>query len=320
MSNKLAELLNSDPDAVDDIPDICTECGADVGDKSANACPQCGAVLRLATLKEWGKKLPIGVVEGNGLNKEFDLRVLDWTVEREISRTWDERGGRGRGTRMTDYLGAILAHTVVSIGGVDFLKQPVQKRMLILNEMFLGDVFYMYAWLRIQSLGAQFEAKNLQCPSCRKSFDQFMDLETLEIVTKNEVSKLERTITLRDGFELMGETRTQVTLRPALFKGLGVNSPNQAEVFGHLLRASVTAIPGCEYQTTITENEVSRLSKWDMALLEDAIDSLTGGPRWDLECTCSKCGEDFVYLVDWTYQNFFKHSSRSRRRRKRSVR
>jgi len=320
MSNRLAELLHSDPESLEDIPDVCTACGADVESKDVETCSQCGATLRLVTIKEWGKKLPIGMVEGETLTKDFDLKPLDWGVERDINRTWDEKGGRGRGTRMTDYLGAILAHTITMLAGEDFQKQPVAKRLLILNEMFLGDVFFLYAWLRIQSLGAKFEARNLQCPSCKKHFDQWMDLDTLEINTKSEVKKLERKVTLRDGFQLMGEFRKELVLRPALFKALGTTSPNQTEVFGSLLRSSVHSIPGCEYQTTITENEILRLSKYDMALLEDAIDALTGGPRWDLECTCPKCGNGFVYLVDWTYQNFFKHSSRSLRQRRQFAR
>lgn len=319
MSNKLAELLRSDPDSIEEIPDVCTECGASVDGEDTDTCPSCGAPLRLITIKEWGKKLPIGIPEGTALNKDFDLRALDWSVEREISRLWDERG-KGRSTRMTDYLGSILVHTITMIGGEDFQKQPVPKRFAILNEMFLGDVFFMYAWLRIQSLGAKFEAKNIQCPHCNNHFDQWMDLETMDIATKTDVTKLERKVTLRDGFELMGEQRMEVVLRPALFKALSTSSTNQAEIFAQLLRSSVHEIPGCQYQAGLSEHEILKMSKYDMALLEDAIDGLTGGPRWDLECKCTKCGDSFVYVVDWSYQNFFKHSSRSLRRKRRLVR
>jgi hypothetical protein len=299
----------------------CQACNR-VVDDDVDMCPYCGEPVRLITLAELGKKLPIGVLDTSPggetkLLKDFNVSRLDWVKEREVADTWKQLGKRPD-LSMLDYIPCILAHTVTDIGGMDFKKHDIEHRMHILSEMFAGDVFYMYAFVRVSSIGPEFQLKDLECPACSHHIPIFkVDLSTIEVLTRDDPEEITHTVELRDGFTLANELRKKIILQPASFRVMAHSDiENDALFFADVLKSTCTSIEGVE-GAVITEDEISQMSPYDLALVRSENDFLAGGIDWSVEITCEKCKRLFTRIIDWRYGSFFALSSRSKTMRRR---
>ena len=325
MSNEASRLLRESESESDEIE--CVECGQ-VCPLDADLCPHCGQIPKLILLSELGKQLPIGLLEtveeANGqkevLKKEFDVIATDWNIERDVDKTW-KKIKQQPGITILDYLVCVLAHTVIKLAGVNFRKHNPDRRLAVLNNMFAGDIFYMYTYVRIESMGNTFPIEKMECARCKHVHDFPVDLYSLEVATRKDAAGLYKTIQLRDGFESMGEQRHEITIRPATFFALAhIPDTNEAEMFAALTKDSVVAIEGMPEGATMTDSDIHQLSKWDMSMINEEIDLVAGGPQWIIEGECPKCNFGFDHEIDWRYSNFFSRSSRSRVRRRRSRR
>lgn len=305
----LVELLHEDDaDSEDDC--LCTHCGYSQP-TNFRTCPKCQKWVGWPTLAEWGKQLPIGIQLNDQFNKEFDLVPLDWKLEREIGRSWAKRQDR---LTLSDYVGTILAHTVTSVGGQDMSKFKFSKRLLIFNQMFQADVFYIYAYLRLVTMGNELKLKDLKCMSCGHKFDYVADISTLEIVTIDNPTSMISEIALRDGFEMNGEQRFKLRVKPPLWNMLGSAFPtslNEADMFAAMLMNATHAIEGMPDGAVLTEMQVSQMGKYDIEVCQESLNEVIAGPRWEIEGVCPKCEVSFFEAIDWTYDRFFVRSSRS---------
>ena len=319
ISISLAELLR-EPDSDEANECLCTHCGYSQED-AFRTCPKCNKLAKWPTLAEWGKQLPIGVLINNEqFDKSFELVPLDWKIEREIGRSWAKRREQ---ITLSDYVGTILAHTVTHVGGQDITKFKFQKRLLIFNQMFQADVFYIYAYLRLVSMGNEMKLKDVECFSCNHKFEYVADLSTLEVVTIDNPKDMIEEIKLRDGFDMSGERRFNLKVKPPLWNMLGSSFPtnmNDAEMFAAMLMNATHAIEGMPDGAVITEAQVSQFSKFDIEECQESLDAVIAGPRWEIEGECPKCEASFFEAIDWTYDHFFARSSRSRLRGRQSRR
>lgn len=316
-TKSLADLLAESGD--DDNDFICSHCGHSQKERF-QTCPSCGKRAKNPTLAEWGKQLPIGIENGDKLIKSFDLVALDWKLEREINQHW---AARRNALTISEYIGAILAVAITQVGNHDFTKFKFDKRLVILNRMYQGDIFYMYAYLRLLSVGYQMSLGNVRCSNCGSEFPFTGDLRTLEIAVIDTPLDLLSKIELRNGFELAGETRTKLMVKPPMWSMMGSSMPrngNEAEMFSAMLSNCVVSVEGMPDGTVITEREISQFSKLDIEVCQEVLDATLAGPRWEIEGNCEKCQSPFFHLVDWTYDSFFALSSRSSRLKKRSRR
>ena len=298
---------------------VCPECGY-THNTEFQRCPKCKLWISNPTIAEWGQQLPIGIETEGKLVRSFDLKRLNWEIEREINTQWAARRDR---LNIGEYMGTILANTVTQVGGQDITKFKREKKLLIFNQMYQADVYYMYAYLRLLTLGKEMDMGEIQCPSCRHRFPYVADLTTLEVGIIENVSDLVCDVDLRDGFDMGGNHKTKMKMKPPLWSMLGSSFPttiNESEMFLAMITNSVFEIEGMPEGSLLTEREVSQFSKYDVEICRDLMDNVLAGPRWEIEGDCPKCGEHFYDLVDWTYSNFFGVSSRSPRRKKRSRR
>lgn len=325
MSNEASRLLRESESESDEIK--CVECGRSCP-SDVDLCPHCGQIPKLILLRELGKQLPIGLLdvvdESNGhkevLKKDFDIISTDWNVERDVDKTW-KKIQQQPGITILDYLVCVLTHTVTRLADINFKKHNPDRRLAILNNMFAGDIFYMYTWVRIESMGHTFPIKDMECVKCKHMHDFPVDLYSLEVATRKDAAGLYKKIQLRDGFESMGEQRYDLTLRPATFFALAhIPDTNEAEMFAALTKDSVVDIEGMPDGASMTDNDIHQLSKWDMSIISEEIDLVAGGPQWIIEGECPKCQFGFEHDIDWRYSNFFNRSSQFNRRRKRSKR
>jgi len=312
----LAQLLNEDEG--DELCE-CPECGYSQSGEFRR-CPKCKAWMSNPTIADWGQKLPIGIDSEGKLVRGFDLRPLNWNIERQINQQWGARRDR---LNLAEYMGTILANTITKIGNQDITKFKFEKVLLILNRMYQADVFYMYAYLRLATLGKEMDLGEITCPSCRHKFPFVADLSTLEVGIVENPSDLITDVELKDGFDMNGDHKTKLKMKPPLWSMLGSGFPtsiNDAEIFLAMVTNCVVEIEGMPDGTVLTEKEVSQFSKYDVEKCQGVMEGVFAGPRWEIEGQCPKCGESFYDLVDWTYDRFFAISSRSPRRKKRSKR
>ena len=312
----VSELLRTVDEDVDGLV-LCTKCGHQ-NKEGTRLCGGCGNQLRWPTLGECGKNLPIGIEENGKLIKPFDLKPLDWKLEKQIGDEWK---GRRDQITVSDYVGTILSYTVTTIGDMDLQKHKFPKRLLIFNQMYSADVFYIYAYLRLISLGSELKVKDTPCPSCGHKFLFVADLTSIEVVTATDPSKLIKKVTLRDGFELAGERRFEIRIKPTRWNMMGNqfgDADTDAQMFAVMLMNALDGVEGLPEGATITQREIEQFSKYDMAIIDEEMDEVLCGPRWEIEGKCPQCHADFFHLINWGYESFFSISSRSPRQRRRS--
>lgn len=296
----------------------CQNCG-NLCDSDVSICPLCNHRAQLPTIAECGLRLPIGILDDNSekpkLIKDFTVKKFTWPVEREAAKTWKGLM-RTPETKLLDRMVVVIAHCLETLGGVDLGKHSIQKRMNILYEMFAGDIFYMYAYIRIDSIGGEFTLQNVECPHCQHIIKEYpVDLTTLEVGIRESVSEIYQEIELRDGFELLKEVRKKLVVKPPSFRSMCKSDPeDDAQFFSEIFRTAVHKIEGLDSGVVITESELEKMSPYDLALIRGQVDYLSGGPVWGVEVTCPQkdCGNEFDYVIDWRYGTFFKLSSRSR--------
>jgi hypothetical protein len=317
-TKSLAEIL-LEGDSDEDNECLCTHCGYSQ-QSTFRTCPTCKKWVGWPSLAEWGKQLPIGVERNDTFDKSFDLVPLDWKLEREVGRSWDKRREQ---LTLSEYVGTILAHTVTQIGSQDISKFKMAKKLLVFNQMYQADVFYVYAYLRLISMGKEMKLKDMRCISCSHKFNYTADLSTLEIVVIDNPEDMITEIKLRDGFEMSGEVRNVLKVKPPLWNMLGAAFPtslNESDMFAAMLMNCTYEIEGMPDGAVLTETQVSQFSKYDVEVCQESLDEVIAGPRWEIEGVCPKCEVAFFEAIDWTYERFFALSSRSHRRGRRSRR
>src|SRR5512135_3695340 len=98
--------------------------------------------MKKVSLKEWGRKLPVGFVDKDKLNREFAFRELNLGVEREIQKTRTKERLRTNGE--VAYL--VLAKALTSLGGTKLDPEKPAETQALLSKCWLADVLYMWAW------------------------------------------------------------------------------------------------------------------------------------------------------------------------------
>lgn len=318
----LAQLLRDEDDTDNKIE--CKECGF-LCEPDAKKCPQCRSIPILPTLREWGKRFPLGIIEEvkggeKRLNKSFDtIDRIDWDVERAISDAWHGLIRANKDTSPFEYIIVVLTQTVTSIAGSDFAKIPFKRQMHILREMFGGDIFYLYAWVRIATIGEKITFEGLDCPFCGKTLPPITaDLNTLGVATRDSVEDLYRDVELYNGFTMLGAVRKKLKIVAPPFTSIANFIANDSLAFAERLKRAVVSIDGVPDGVVIGDPEVRQLLKPDMDLLAKEIDLVSGGPNWAIEIKCpyEACGREFDYVISTLYADFFARSYQCKRRRK----
>lgn len=290
--------------------DYCPHCQSEIS-SSDDICGHCGKRIKNPMLSQWGKKLPIGVLnsEKTELNKEFDLIPLNWKIERDVSNEFKSK----QHVTVGDHVDTILAFTVQSIGGKDISQKKIAHKKLIFQQMFLADVFYMYAYLRLLSLGKELKLTEIRCPYCNQKFQYTVDVSTMDVIVHEDPSKIYYSIKLRDGFDLASQHYNELILKPALWSMMYsklTQSLNISEKFAAMFLASIHSIPGALDGLILTESQLEKFSRYDVALIEEAMENSVTGPQWEAQVVCPSCSRNSDININWMYGNFFSISYR----------
>ena len=259
--------------------------------------------MKTVTLKEQGPVLPIGILKGDELVRDFDCK--SWTMAQEKiiggKRTDDLNQGQ--------FTSIILANMISVLAGEKFGEKPEPHRLLAINQMAMSDVLYMYIYLRYVALGKDLSMP-IVCGSCRNNIKFKADLETLSVRVKESKDELTRNVKLQDGFELGGKVRKNLVIQPTKWAAIESLKAEDAKNAGDLAEqyfiSAIMAIKGLDQNPlALTEDSLAGMTKRDINFLMAEVEEHNAGPLMAVEGKCERCGVNFQAILRWEYDSFF---------------
>ncbi len=266
--------------------------------------------LKKTTIKELGPNLAVGISDGSGnLAKAISVRPWRFKEEKELGELRDENSE----TNIAQYVSMVLSTMCTQIGNHDFNKLKFIEKRVSVGQMWMGDVFEAYIWLRIKTLG-NLLSLDLKCPNCKKKIEFIVDLLTTEVATVDKLEDSFWEYELKTPITIRGKKITKFLMGPARWIAIE-NLSSTADLNTGLAKASV--ICGSiqktpEYELGIlVQEDLDELEKIDIETLTAQIDKNNVGPDMSVEAKCKRCKTKFVSSINWNYDDFFGVSSRS---------
>ena len=170
-------------------------------------------LFTLKSLSDLGANLPIGIpTPGGGISRAFRLRPFKMKQEKALSRLKEE----SKGSTIGAFVREVLASMVQTVGPHNFDQMKDGERQVVINQLAMPDVLYLYLYLRFNSLGSDVQMR-IRCGACTNEYHWWGDLGSLDVrVVNDDAGDLTRSFKLRDPFQLRGKSID--TLRLGLIK------------------------------------------------------------------------------------------------------
>lgn len=273
--------------------------------------PEAGQALKLVktTLKELGAQLPLGFPDGGG-GYVRDIALRPWRMKEE------KELGKLRADNETASLGQfvtmILATMCTRLGHHELEKMKFAERQVVISQMWMGDVFYAYMYLRTQNLGNILEL-NLICPFCKSKFPFDADLYTTEVATAEKIEDASWEQKLRHPIAIRGAEVKGFKLGPARWttmEGLNDVGADSGTAKDAIIAGSINGTMGEDKPIMISTGEIDEMVKYDIELLSRQVEDNDLGPNMAVEAKCPRCKRESTQAMSWGYDSFFGVSSR----------
>jgi hypothetical protein len=255
------------------------------------------------TLGEWGRKLPVGMVEGDKFNREFTFRDLNFGVEREVQKLVAKEETKTLGSHAT----LVLSQILTSLGGQRLDPAKYDETRALLAKCWLADVMYMWLWARRESCGKDLEI-NFPCTNqeCRfvESPTPVYDLDSFDVVTADSVDQLHGQYATKTPYEVRGQTVNAFRLQPPTWSIYMGNDAVSAEMDAKVMLAGICGTDKHE-SILLTDQEVDCFRRLDHVGVQAAINKLVFGPKLVVEHACPKCHRESKLFLDWQFDSFF---------------
>jgi len=267
---------------------------------------------KIITVGELGDRLPIGILKDGVLYRDIDARPFTMKHERVLGAIRDKQ----RQNNVAKFASIVISQLCTKIGHHDFESMKESERLLAVSQMWMPDVYYVYVWLRIRSIGSELSMQ-LTCPSCANEFQYIGELDTVEVRVPAQEGEdvLSWDYTLRDPFELRNKKVEGFKMgmsRWGSLEPVTTGAFNSGEAKAALIRGSVHEIHGWD-SVALGSDELDDMSKYDVENISVSIDENRFGPDLALSADCPRCNQKIGTMIDWGYDSFFSTSSRSRR-------
>jgi hypothetical protein len=277
--------------------------------------------IHVTNPQERGFLLPIGVIDGVNLRRDFALRELGYPIEKAVGQFKK----RNPTLPSTMIITKVISLTLSKLAGEEWKYSPdddletEMEATIKVGQMFLADVYYIYVMLRIQELSEKYKFGNYACssPQCGHTGEIIFDLNQMDVTTVKDLKVLRRKVPLLHGIKFRdGSVKKAVYIQPMLWVNMTTNE--LAEAAGdpslmklHFIRYCVVGVEGFDGDITLTDEEMASLRKYDIEKLAAEINAINIGPAFIVQGTCpgKNCDEEFLFPVDWEYENFFAISS-----------
>lgn len=267
--------------------------------------------IQVVTLGELGQVMPLGIMTNDGnYSKSFEIKRWRMKEERELG----EKRDANRDSNMAQLVSTVLSMMCTGIGQHDFTNMKDAEKTVHISQMYVGDVYYIYVWLRRKSIGNKLNLV-MKCSRCSHSFDFAADLDTVEVNKCETLGDALWDYELQDPFEIRGRLVTEFIMGPPRWITLenmrGAGSRNIGAAKASLISGSISSIKdwlddkGQPLQIALTMNEIDEMGKADIEAITSKMDENAIGPNMSVECTCPRCRTEQKMAIDWSYDNFF---------------
>lgn len=265
--------------------------------------------IQKQTLSERGPVLPIGIVDSSGnLHRGIECREWRLKEERELGSALE----RVESARMGQYISTVIGTLCTQLGPFKLDTMKPTERSVIISQMWMPDVFFVYLWLRVQTMGKILTLK-MTCPNCGHRFDYSADLESVTITSVEKAEDARWKYQVQRPFELRGKKVKEMTFGPARWASIDALGDKVGRNFGimkaGLILGSISEINGAS-GVAYGDNELDEMYKIDIETLTNLIDSMSLGPDMSVEDVCLKCSKPYRSSLDWGNDAFFAVSSR----------
>lgn len=260
--------------------------------------------MKKITLNELGTHLPIPM-EGKKTN-EFSFKTWGLTEEKEI----------GEIKRKTQYMGPfineVLSLMLDSCCGEDFSKMELPQRKLLLHQMPMMNVLYMWIYLRYDQLDEMIRL-DVGCPGCGRMNKNFVaNLGGLDVECPEDEDKRIADYKLRKSFKIELEEieilKISRTPWGAMDNADDETTTNQGKLMELMFRNSIVGTN--DEEGYVDFDKISNgLRKRDIEFLSNDIQKHNAGPSLAVEGKCEFCPTKFYRQIDWSYDSFFGSSS-----------
>ncbi len=271
--------------------------------------------IKKITLEQLGMVMPIGIATPDGsYSKSFSMKRWRMKEERELGELRDQN----RDSSVGQFVASVLSFMCTSIGTNDFDKMKSTEKIVHISQMYVGDVFYIYTWLRIKSLGSQLKL-DIKCPNCSNKFKFTADLNTVEVDVCEKAEDAFWDYKLREPFEIRGRLVTELRMGPPKWitlenmKGIGGLNTGAAKA-GMIIGSIINIVDwkdsnGKPMPVALAMAELDEMSKADIEKITSLMDKNAVGPNMSIEGECPRCRYNYNMAIDWSYDNFFGISS-----------
>jgi len=281
-----------------------------VNDSKKNSVEE--SLVKTTTLGELGFNLPLGIPDGGGgLVRSFALRPWRFKEEKELAELIEQNPD----ATLAQYVSMVVATLCSSIGPHDFSQMKWEEKLIVIGQMWMGDVFFIYITLRKEAIGNVISLAP-KCPGCGRNFNFDGHLDSINVLTTESVSNAQWEYKLNTPIEMRGKTVGSFTLGPPRWNTLEMmtddNSVLNVGAKLDMIRGSIHAVDSFDQQIVVIESDLDELTKKDMETISAEIDEKVVGPDMFVETKCPniRCRNEIKQLIDWRYQHFFGVSSR----------
>lgn len=257
--------------------------------------------IKNVQIRELKNHLP---VETKGkIDQSFTF--IDWGMneEKQIAKIKEKNPSMGK------FISAVLALMLNTLNGEDFKNKKDGEKKLIINQMPMANVLYMYVYLRYDQLGEEVKMA-FPCPFCGHTNKDFnADLNDIDVDCKcgayEDVVeyKLKKPITLEKGQQLVDTLKIGIAKWDVMEKADSQEANDEASMKEHTFRCSIVGVNG---DVKVLPDEIIRkLKKIDIERIHKIISTHNAGATIQAEIKCPKCKASYTRQVDWGYENFF---------------
>jgi hypothetical protein len=260
------------------------------------------------TLEHLKNKLPLGM--GAAERADFSFQKWGFEEEKKIGEL------KKQSSRMGPFVSSVLALMLKNLGKHDFSSSAFElpQKLLVLNQMRMMDVLYMYIYLRYDQLDDQVRL-DVGCPSCGKVNKDFVaSLNGLDVNCLGKDEKVDAIIDykLRKPFQIGNDLIEVIKVKRTLWDAMEKTTDEISSNSGALMQLIFEhSIAGVNDEVGYVDHEklLEGMLKIDIERLSKVITKHNGGPMLILEGKCKFCGAPFYKQLDWSYDSFFGSSS-----------
>lgn len=265
------------------------------------------------TMGELGLKMPLGIIHTDGsYSKGFKVKPWRMTEEKELAQYRQD----GEGQNVATYVSTVVAYMCSVLGHHNFADMDMTERKVIVSQMYMGDVWYVYAYIRREALGSLLKLM-LKCPRCRKDFPFTADLTTLNVTAADTLDDTLWEYKLNTPIDIRGKKAEVFYMGPQRWTVAEsvFTDPNSGTAKEVTFRASIRALNDPKDQIQLADGEIDDLVKLDIEAIASQIDDHFIGPDMSIELgaddPCGHCKYKAKRLIsiDWTFDSFFGSSS-----------